>query len=83
VCGEPWDAYGVYHHEDMTPKEANAFLKGLGCPCCKGRRRGRSHEYDREFLTSLVDPANTDEDPIELLEQVEVDGVTWDEYVGD
>jgi len=35
VCGEPWDAYGVYHG-DMTPAEKTTFLKGKGCPTCGG-----------------------------------------------
>lgn len=34
-CGEPWDYYGVRHYEDMTPDEAERFLRGEGCPCCK------------------------------------------------
>ena len=34
VCGEPWDAYGVYHG-DMTPDEAERFLAGEGCPACE------------------------------------------------
>ena len=35
LCGEPWDAWGVYHHEDMTKAEAQRFLNGEGCPDCK------------------------------------------------
>jgi len=35
LCGEPWDAWGVYHHEDMTQAEARRFLNGEGCPACK------------------------------------------------
>jgi len=85
VCGEPWDAYGV-RHGDMTPREANAFLKGLGCPCCKGvPPEGRpAPQREREFLESLVDPANSDEDPIELLDQAftaGTTGTTWSKYV--
>jgi len=30
-CGEPWDAYGVFH---MTDAERETFLAGKGCPCC-------------------------------------------------
>jgi hypothetical protein len=37
VCGEPWDAYGVRHHEDMDAKEAAMLLSGRGCPSCKGK----------------------------------------------
>jgi len=32
-CGEPWDAYGVFHG-DMEPDEKERFLNGEGCPCC-------------------------------------------------
>ena len=32
-CGEPWDAYGVFHG-DMTDAERKTFLAGKGCPCC-------------------------------------------------
>lgn len=35
VCGEPYDEYGL-HHGDMLAWETDAFLKGLGCPCCQG-----------------------------------------------
>jgi hypothetical protein len=34
MCGEPWDAYGVYHG-DMTSDEAERFLAGEGCPACE------------------------------------------------
>ena len=34
-CGEPWDAWGVFHHEDMTKQEARRFLAGEGCQACK------------------------------------------------
>lgn len=34
VCGEPWDYYGV-KHGDMTPEEAERFLRGEGCPSCR------------------------------------------------
>lgn len=34
VCGEPWDAYGVFNG-DMTPEEKDRFLRGEGCPSCK------------------------------------------------
>jgi len=33
VCGEPWDAFGLFHG-DMTDEERDIFLAGLGCPCC-------------------------------------------------
>jgi len=34
ICGEPWDAWGVYNG-DMTSEEKERFLRGEGCPCCK------------------------------------------------
>ena len=36
VCGEPWDMGSL--NEDMSPKEKADFLKGEGCPCCKGKK---------------------------------------------
>lgn len=33
-CQEPWDAYGIAHHEDMTEEEAHLFNLGKGCPHC-------------------------------------------------
>lgn len=39
LCGEPWDSYGVRHHVDMTPKEAERFLARKGCPCCPKDRK--------------------------------------------
>jgi len=35
MCGEPWDAYGVRSHGDMNYEEADRFLRGEGCPCCR------------------------------------------------
>ncbi len=35
LCGEPWDAWGVYSYEDMMPAEVRRFLMGQGCPACK------------------------------------------------
>jgi len=40
-CGEPWEAYslqpGIYNSGDgdLTKVEAERFLRGEGCPCCK------------------------------------------------
>jgi hypothetical protein len=39
-CGEPWDAYGVRtalrgEASDMTREEAEKFMRGEGCPCCR------------------------------------------------
>ena len=33
VCGEPWSSYS-----DMEPHEWHNFIRGLGCPCCGGKR---------------------------------------------
>jgi len=88
VCGEPWDAYGVRHHEDMTPKEAKAFLMGLGCPCCKGVRP-EDYDPDEEFMNFLydvTDPINDDGDPIEAIDRVSdasAKRLTWKDVVGD
>jgi len=71
VCGEPWDAYGVRHREDMDEREARDFLAGRGCPCCKGKKPEDAANHEMDFLESLVDPVNTDEDPIELLQEVD------------
>jgi hypothetical protein len=39
VCGEPWDITGVLDglkgKGDMSKEEAEMFLNGWGCPCCK------------------------------------------------
>ena len=35
VCQEPWDSYGV-RNGDMNNWQSDLFLKGAGCPCCKG-----------------------------------------------
>jgi hypothetical protein len=44
ICGEPWDAHGVWlalkgKPSDMTKEEAEKFMNGEGCPCCKGERK--------------------------------------------
>lgn len=70
ICGEPWDAYGV-DNGDMTRLEAKLFKGGLGCPSCKGKKpRDDARDHTDEFLESLVDPSNTDEDPVEVLSKV-------------
>ncbi|MBW2671947.1 MAG: hypothetical protein JRD89_00860 [Deltaproteobacteria bacterium] len=89
VCGEPWDAYGI-RHGDMTPREAKAFLMGLGCPSCKGHppdpegkpREGRLFD----FLYDVTEAS--DEDPVELIDEAlqgevkKEKGLTWESYVG-
>jgi len=87
VCGEPWDAYGVRHHEDMNEREAKAFLMGLGCPCCNGEPpavRPRDHD-EMDFLRDLTNPENDDRDPLEAIDRVqdaEAQGLTWEEVAG-
>lgn len=86
VCGEPWDAYGIRHHEDMTEREANAFRLGLGCPCCEGETEGDEPDQ-MDFLSTLTDPINEDGDPIETMHRAMVGdvlkqrGLTWKRYV--
>jgi len=36
-CGEPWDADGARHGDDMSPSEYQMLIKGIGCPACKGK----------------------------------------------
>ena len=36
-CGEPWDAYGARHGDDMSPSEYQMLIKGIGCPTCEGK----------------------------------------------
>lgn len=55
ICGEPWDAYGV-RHGDMTKSEAQKFLAGKGCPCCKGEKPQEDiPAFEDKFLFSLLD----------------------------
>jgi len=68
VCGEPWDAYGVFHG-DMTEEERDRFLRGEGCPVCKGKGE-RTPEKEAKFFLSLLDISDaTDEDPIDILDE--------------
>ncbi|MHA1882580.1 MAG: hypothetical protein ACTSUO_06005 [Candidatus Thorarchaeota archaeon] len=53
VCGEPWDAYGVFHG-DMTVEERKMFLDGKGCPCCKGIHDGEDAMTEDEFFTKTL-----------------------------
>ena len=65
-CGEPWDAYGVFHG-DMTEEERGSFLKGEGCPSCfnKGIKSEHSTDWTASMLANL--PDGFDGDPMELL----------------
>ena len=60
-CGEPWEAYYVYH--EMAEWEKWAFTHGKGCPSCVDEEV--EEEHGEEFMRTLVE--NTDEDPIEVL----------------
>ena len=68
VCNEPYDAYGVYHG-DMAEDERKQFLAGEGCPSCKGKKpKDDTEDHTDDFLFELTD--ETDEDPLELLDNV-------------
>jgi len=59
-CGEPWDAYGIFHGY-MTKKQLKKFLKGEGCPSCDfGKKVKNQTKLEREifneaFWTSLAE----------------------------
>lgn len=58
LCGEPWDAWGVHHYEDMTRAEARRFLKGEGCPACnfgQDKERVLPGGNLERFLTTMAD----------------------------
>ena len=68
TCGEPWDAYGVRHGEDMTPAEARKFLAGEGCPCCRfGQTTDTNEELELRAAWSELEAS--DEDPLTILER--------------
>jgi len=54
VCREPWDAYGV-RNGDMCKWEADLFLGGEGCPCCKGDS-GQRNPGPMELLAGMEPP---------------------------
>ena len=60
-CGEPWEYDYVYH--DMTEQERENFMRGRGCPCCKGKSDGQDRTL--EFLESLDE--GTDLDPLQFM----------------
>ena len=58
LCGEPWDAYGVRHHLDMTREEASRFLQGQGCPSCnfgENKERILPGGNVERFMGTLID----------------------------
>ena len=83
VCGEPWEARGV-RHGDMLRWEASLFLKGAGCPACKGESTtppfgplenlaGLEHP-EEAFLRDRILINPDEDDSHELLARVEQDG---------
>jgi hypothetical protein len=55
ICGEPWDIRGVIDgfkgkkDGDMSKEEAELFLNGWGCPCCKSNIPHRLETVDECF----------------------------------
>ena len=67
-CGEPWDAYGVVHAEDVTKAESKMILSGKGCPSCEGKpSNGQQFTYNYDFPQSLDN--NTDGDVFDIIEE--------------
>ena len=70
-CGEPWDAYGVYHCDDMDQDEKRRFLRGEGCPACHfgWKLKGQNRESILQgFLRAAESEIEaSDEDPIRIL----------------
>lgn len=66
VCGEPYESCGVYEAMDMEIWEAKLFLKGYGCPCCKGKppEHADGEQLEMQFMRSCLDEANFDGEPI-------------------
>jgi ssDNA-binding Zn-finger/Zn-ribbon topoisomerase 1 len=62
-CGEPWDAYGVRHAEDMTENERDRFLMGEGCPVCWKRpdQSARTKVFCPQCHEEVWDIANVDQ----------------------
>jgi len=59
VCGEPWDAYGVRialkgEVSDMTKEEAERFMRGEGCPCCKFGKKTRDFDPERDIPPEMT-----------------------------
>lgn len=48
ICGESWDMCSL--NEDMSPEEKLSFIKGEGCPCCKGKRPKDMNERTAERI---------------------------------
>lgn len=65
-CGEPWDAYEVFHGFDENDKEQ--FLSGNGCPSCFDKTIQPDPQTVEAWAESLLE-ATDDPDP--LLERIQ------------
>ncbi len=66
-CGEPWDAYEVFHEFEKNEKEL--FLSGDSCPCCAGKSIEPDSQIVEAWAESLLE-ATDDPDP--LLDRIEM-----------
>lgn len=53
ICGEPWNARSLV--DDMGEKWAEKFMKGLGCPDCKGIVRKEEGNVRGIFLKRIAE----------------------------
>lgn len=78
ACGEAWDYVGA-RNGDMEPWEWDLFVKGVGCPGCKGEP-----EVEYGMPTTLSDIKFGDDDPAIRLEAFEnraagkFKGIAWE-----
>lgn len=63
-CGEPWEAYAVFHDFDDDDKEL--FLAGRGCPSCYGQRPPPG-DFRRAWADSLIEATD---DPDSVLDNI-------------
>ena len=68
-CGEPWDAYGVYHCEDMDAEEKRRFLGGEGCPCCSFGKDNPETDPERILRAAESELEASDEEPLTILDR--------------
>ena len=66
-CGEPWDAYEVFHEFEADEKEL--FLAGSGCPTCGDKTIEPDAQTVEAWAESLLE-ATDDPDP--LLARIEL-----------
>lgn len=50
-CGEPWEAYYVWH--DMTDVEKRLFKSGKGCPSCYKLDEGAEHPAQGHYVKEV------------------------------